>query len=594
MARLSGVGTLPHVALAIDTGAISALHEVGKSLDWESMASQGTAGSGPRVHVGADSTLSSISSCFNLTPSMVRDALTRLRWIGWMSVAASAFFYTFARLISTTAPLPDDAAIVVYGSLAILVLGGVALALIANSSRVPAFVALRAGILFQYLGAFALEMIRLCELRATAAAPDHDYALILPWIVIFGFTIPAKARVAFPISLITATMAPLVYVIGQRMGWIESLDATSWVVRFTPVYVTAIITAILSTKFYALGRSLETAKQIGSYKLTDLLGAGGMGEVWRAEHRMLSRCSAIKLIRPEVISVSTTGSASPQTALARFEREAQATAALRSPHSVEIYDFGVTQDGRFYYVMELLDGMDLDSLMKRFGPVPAARAIYFLLQICDSLSEAHDLGLIHRDIKPKNIFVCRLGRNFDFVKVLDFGLVKHLGNGLEQSLTQEGTTTGTPAYLAPEAARGSKEIDARSDIYSLGCVAYWMLTGQTVFEGATAVATILKHVTEAPVPPSQRTENEVPADLEAVVLRCLEKDPERRPQNVDQLSLLLAQCRDAHSWRRNEARAWWQTHLPSSTTTQTSSCEIQRIHVQRDLSDESKAATLLD
>lgn len=556
------------------------------------MATIDSAESPQRVRIRSDSTPSTISACFNLTPSMVRDALVRLRLIGWMSVAVSVFFLTLVGLANPIGPATEMESIAIKGSVAVLILGGLLLALLASTPRVPAFAVLRVGILFQYLGAFALEMLRLSAARYQPGSSDHDYALLLPWIVIFGFSIPAKARVAFPISLITATMAPLVYVINMRLGWVEGLDASSWFGRFVPVYVTAIITAILSTRFYALGRSLESARQIGSYKLTDRIGAGGMGEVWRAEHRMLSRCSAIKLIRPEVIGATSSGTASSQTALARFEREARATAALRSPHSVEIYDFGVTQDGRFYYVMELLDGMDLDSLVKRFGPLPAARVIYFLLQVCDSLSEAHDLGLIHRDIKPKNIFVCRLGRNFDFVKVLDFGLVKHVGGGIDQSLTQEGTTTGTPAYLAPEAARGSKEIDARSDIYSLGCVAYWLLTAQTVFEGATAVATILKHVTEAPVPPSQRTENSVPTDLEAIVLQCLEKDPERRPRDAEELSTLLAHCHDAHAWRRNEARAWWQLHLPASTVASASTCAAQLIHVQRESSGESNAATL--
>ncbi len=550
--------------------------------------------SAPRVRMGVDATPNSISTCFNLTPSMVKDALARLRWIGWMSVTASVFFYALARFMGRTAPPTDTpAAIVVYGSLAVLVLGGMALALIASTNRAPAFLALRAGILFQYLGALALEMLRLNELRLRPESPNHEYALILPWIVLFGFIIPAKARVAVPISLVTATMAPLAFVISERMGGIAEMDGSAWLTHFLPVYVTAVITAALSTKFYSLGRSLESAKDIGSYKLTDLIGAGGMGEVWRAEHRMLSRCSAIKLIRPEVIRFASNGSSSPQTALARFEREAQATAALRSPHSIEIYDFGVTQDGRFYYVMELLDGMDSDSLVKRFGPVPAGRAIYFLLQICDSLSEAHALGLIHRDIKPKNIFVCRLGRNFDFVKVLDFGLVKHVGNGGDQSLTQDGTTTGTPAYLAPEAARGSKEIDARSDIYSLGCVAYWLVTGQQVFEGATAVATILKHVTEAPIPPSQRTDNEVPKDLESIILQCLEKDPAHRPQSADELASMLTRCRDAQTWRRTEARDWWRMHLPASTAARPDPCTVELVHVHKSTGSESREATLL-
>ncbi len=556
------------------------------------MATVNSASSVPRVEIAGNDTPASIAACFNLTPGMVREARVRLRWIGYVAIAASLVFFAMGRLVRPGGPPDPSAALSVYVSLLVLILGGAALALMANSERVPSFVVLRAGILYQYLGAFALQVLRLCDDIHVVPNADTAYDMLLPWIVIFGFSIPAKARVAFPISLITATMAPLAYAIYLRLDMVDNLTVAGWAMRFLPVYITAVITALLSTNFYALGRRLESARQIGSYKLTNLIGRGGMGEVWRAEHRMLSRCSAIKLVKPEVVSVGTNSSKSPQTALRRFEREAQATAALRSPHSIEIYDFGITQDGRFYYVMELLDGMDLDSMVKRFGPLPASRVIYFLQQVCDSLSEAHELGLIHRDVKPKNIFVCRMGRSFDFVKVLDFGLVKNVGSNEDQNLTQDGTTTGTPAYLAPEAAKGSRDIDARSDIYSLGCVAYWLLTGQPVFEGRTAVATILQHVTDIPIPPSQRTENPVPSDLERVVLRCLEKDPAKRPQSADELSSLLAHCQGSHAWRRNEAREWWRMHLPSSLTPQASTCTVQTLSVDLPQESESRAATI--
>jgi serine/threonine protein kinase len=557
------------------------------------MALRNPATSAPRIQVDADDTPSSITACFNLTPAMVREARARLRWIGLLSLSSSVFFPIVGKLIHLPPPSSAEGSLLIFGSVAVCALGGLALALLAGSSRVPSFVVLRAGILYQYIAALASQLIRLGDEVYRDALTSNAYDMLLPLIVIFGFTIPAKARVAFPISLITATMAPMTYAMFLRMDLVPPLDAMGWVLRFLPVYITAIITAVLSTKFYALGRSLESAKQVGSYKLTNLIGKGGMGEVWRAEHRMLARCSAIKLVKPEVIGPLTQGSSGSQTAVMRFEREARATAALRSPHSIEIYDFGVTQDGRFYYVMELLDGMDLDSLVKRFGPLPAARVIYFLVQVCDSLAEAHDLGLVHRDIKPKNIFNCRMGKSFDFIKVLDFGLVKDISNHDDQHLTQEGTTTGTPAYLAPEAARGSKEIDARSDIYSLGCVAYWLLTGQPVFEGTTSVATILKHVTEAPIPPSQRTDNPVPEDLEAVVMRCLEKDPASRPQSADELSAMLSRCKDAHSWRRKEAREWWYTHLPSSLTPQTSTCgTVQTLSIDLPEESSSHAPTL--
>jgi eukaryotic-like serine/threonine-protein kinase len=523
---------------------------------------------------------------------MVEEARKRLRWLGYVAVAASLFFFTIGRIANPDGPPDGRTAMWVYGSLLTLILGGGFLATIASWERVPAFLVLRFAILYQYLGAFALQALRLCDESHQMMYTDTAYDMLLPWIVLFGFSIPARARIAFPVSLITATMAPLCYAVFLQRGDVSSLSAMGWLIRFFPVYATAVITAVLSVNFYSLGRRLESAKMVGSYKLTDLIGRGGMGEVWRAEHRLLSRCSAIKLVKPEVVGEGSGDSRGAQTALLRFEREAQATAALRSPHSVEIYDFGITQDGNFYYVMELLDGMDLDTLVKRFGPQPAERVISFLLQVCDSLSEAHDLGLIHRDVKPKNIFVCRLGRNFDFIKVLDFGLVKNTARRQDQSLTQEGTTAGTPAYLAPEVARGSKDIDGRSDLYSLGCVAYWLLTGQTVFEGSTAVATILKHVTETPVPPSERTENRVPHDLEAVVMQCLEKDSAKRPQSAEELSQLLANCQDATEWGRTQAQGWWQQYIYHGDGRQPNSCSATDVELDVNAASDSRAATM--
>ncbi|MGH9784352.1 MAG: serine/threonine-protein kinase, partial [Terriglobia bacterium] len=230
-----------------------------------------------------------------------------------------------------------------------------------------------------------------------------------------------------------------------------------------------------------------------------------------------------------------------------------------------VYDYGTTADGCFYYVMELLNGFDLETLVQRFGPQPAERVISFLLQACDSLAEAHSTGMIHRDIKPKNLFVCRLGLNYDFVKVLDFGLVKSAvsGEGDQSQLTLDGTTTGTPAYMSPEMALGDKNVDARSDLYSLGCLAYWLLTGQLVFEGNTPTAVLLAHIQNAPVPPSQRTELDIPEDLERVILACLEKDLARRPQNAQELARMLESCRNPHHWNRDRAERWWRTHAPS-------------------------------
>jgi serine/threonine-protein kinase len=233
-----------------------------------------------------------------------------------------------------------------------------------------------------------------------------------------------------------------------------------------------------------------------------------------------------------------------------------------------LYDYGISGDGSLYYVMELLDGLDLDALIQRFGPQPAGRVVSFLCQAAKSLAEAHAQGLVHRDIKPRNIFACRMGTDYDFIKVLDFGLVKIrvLEEGPTQTnLTRAGVTTGTPAYMAPEIATGSTNIDGRADLYSLGCVAYWLLTGQLVFEADSAMATVVAHVRTPPVPPSLRTEMPVPRSLEAIVLRCLEKDPAGRPQTARELYDLLAAC-GVEPWTRDDAERWWRVHMPSTGT----------------------------
>lgn len=289
-----------------------------------------------------------------------------------------------------------------------------------------------------------------------------------------------------------------------------------------------------------------------------------MGEVWRAEHRLLARPAAVKLIRPEVL-----GPVDPtqrRVNLQRFEREAQATASMRCPHTVELYDFGVADDGTFYYVMELLNGLDLETLVRRHGPLEAARTVYLLRQLCHSLGEAHDIGLIHRDIKPANVYVCRFGRETDWIKVLDFGMVKRRGEtgDSDPKLTADNLVGGTPAYMSPEQALGDA-VDGRSDLYSLGCVAYWMLTGHQVFEGRSPLETMMQHVHQAPVPPSRRTELLIPQDLEAVIMACLAKAPEHRPQTADALTSQLQAIHIEPAWTAERATRWWDTHHPRTT-----------------------------
>jgi serine/threonine-protein kinase len=281
-----------------------------------------------------------------------------------------------------------------------------------------------------------------------------------------------------------------------------------------------------------------------------------MGEVYRATHRMLARPAAIKLIRPEMLAG---GGEDAQLAVRRFRREAEAAANLRSPHTVEIYDFGVTEDATLYFVMELLDGLDLDTLVKEHGPLPPARVIHIVQQVCDSLEEAHARGLVHRDIKPANIHVGRVGMQDDFVKVLDFGLVKPASVSLGDPTlaTAAGLTPGTPAYMAPEMALGER-IDGRADLYALGCVAYFLLTGKLVFEGDNLIQVVVKHLHEPPVPPSARVELPIPAALDAVVLACLVKSPADRIRSAAELRRALGSV-SLPPWGDEQAAGWWST-----------------------------------
>jgi len=313
---------------------------------------------------------------------------------------------------------------------------------------------------------------------------------------------------------------------------------------------------------YSLGAEVTRARELGSYRLEHRLGAGGMGEVWKASHRLLARPAAIKLIRS---SVSEGAAGISDDMRRRFEREAQVIAQLRSPHTVTLFDFGIAEEGSFYYVMELLDGVDADALVKRFGPPPAERVVYILRQICHSLSEAESRGLVHRDIKPANIFLCRYGEDYDFVKVLDFGLVKaaHKGSSdTETALTIQNVIQGTPAFIAPEQVLSGDDVDGRADIYSTGCVAYWLLTGQLVFTANTTMKTLLAHAQSAPEPPSAKTTSPIPPELDTLVLACLAKDREHRPQTARDLLQRLDAIPLERPWTDDRAREWWKVHLP--------------------------------
>jgi serine/threonine-protein kinase len=300
---------------------------------------------------------------------------------------------------------------------------------------------------------------------------------------------------------------------------------------------------------------LDNNLRVGSYSLIERLGSGGMGDVWLARHQLLARPAAVKIIREAALGGGEDGHIRRQ----RFAREAQATSELQSPHTVQLYDFGVTEGGGFYYVMERLRGMDLKRLVERHGSLSPERVVFLLRQVCLSLSEAHALGLVHRDIKPANLFVCRLGSEYDFVKVVDFGVVSRHASERAQ-ITTAGMILGTPAFLAPELV-SSQPFDGRADIYALGCVAFWLLTGRAPFEAADAMSILMHHAQTPPPAPSTMSEEPIPPQMDALVLECLEKDPSRRPtaealwERIDRVPL-------AREWNQQHARTWWEMHEP--------------------------------
>ena len=391
--------------------------------------------------------------------------------------------------------------------------------------------------------------------------------LFLLLTVTYGITIPNTWQRAL-LMVLPLALAPLLtgWVLWARhpeLGdLVRQLDDPGWWINGTIVLSVGTVLAVFSA--YVVDRFFRTAfeaRLATMYDLEEKIGHGGMGEVWRARHQTLARPAAVKLIREEMIATGDKASAS--RILQRFKREAKATAALRSPHTVEIYDFGVAKDGTFFYAMEYLDGLDLETMVERFGPLPAERVVYLLRQACDSLADAHLSQLTHRDVKPANIYACHLGISYDYVKLLDFGLVSSTAaEDVSLQLTADDTTSGTPAYMAPEMAVGKDAVDGRADLYALGCVGYWLLTGKHVFEGDTPVAVLVEHVKTAPVPPSQRTEIEVPADLERVILKCLEKDPANRYQSAEELSAALDSCQMPGCWDSARAKEWWGLHLP--------------------------------
>jgi tRNA A-37 threonylcarbamoyl transferase component Bud32 len=403
-------------------------------------------------------------------------------------------------------------------------------------------------------------------LETWATDPTHETLGHLSWIPIVillsAMVMPGRPRPMLIAALASASMGPL----GVWFAHLRGVDVPSVIdtlVMAMPNYSCAIASVLPSQMFQKMGRRISEARELGSYELLEPLGEGGMGTVWRARHRLLAREAAVKLVRPE--AMGDTASAA-QAQLRRFEREAQATAALTSPYSVRLFDFGATDEGSFYYVMELLQGRDLESLVREFGPLPPERVMFLLQQICHSLAEAHERCLVHRDVKPANIFLCRMGRDFDFVKVLDFGLVQirkaDPAAAVTETLVTAQTLIGTPSYMAPEVILGRDDIDRRADVYAIGCVAYYLLTGTRVFKDGTQMQALIDHVHTAPVAPSERVPGGLPREVDDLVLSCLRKEPADRPTNAAAVLAAIKAANLAKGWSNDHARTWWQARLP--------------------------------
>jgi serine/threonine-protein kinase len=481
-----------------------------------------------------------------------------------------ALLYAFVFLMAGVLPalvFPDDRArflgnFAQWGPAVIGIVIGVLVALVIRSGRFPMSAVMNLGLLFEVVSSYAIAAAEFADPQSLEMQRGWlGLSWVAVWVVLFTVVVPTTPRRALVTALASVSSVPVIIGLMIATGYtsLRVEPALFFIGLVFPYLLVAGMAFVGARVVYQLGTEVKRARELGSYRLEEKLGQGGMGEVWRARHRMLARPAAIKLIRrPE----GDERAAVTDEAARRFEREAQVIARLRSPHTVELFDFGRAEDGAFYYAMELLDGLDGDSLVRRFGPVPIERAIYLLRQVCHSLSEAQSCGLVHRDIKPANIFLCRYGEEYDFVKVLDFGIVGSVRNAADPTAVHTGghKVRGTPAFIAPEQAIGG-EVDWRADIYATGCLAYWLLTGQLVFTAETPMALLVQHAKTPPAPPSTRTDRPISRDVDALVMACLAKDPAERPQSARELSLRLSELDDPSSWTQDRASSWWAKHM---------------------------------
>jgi eukaryotic-like serine/threonine-protein kinase len=440
-----------------------------------------------------------------------------------------------------------------------VVLGlSIVMVVLVRSNRVAHSTLLKVGLVYLVVLCFMGSMGQSSLLYEASGGQLPVTTVADVFIVAYPLIVPGPPGLTLLAAVAGAASVPLGLVILEVLGAI-AISPVAYVAPTMFAAFSAVLAIVGARVIYGMTRDVARARELGSYQLETLLGRGGMGEVWRARHRLLVRPAAIKLLRPDLLV------ANPEIRdlmVRRFEREAQSTASLRCANTIQLYDFGTSDAGAFYFVMELLDGLDAEDLVAKYGPVSPERAVHLLKQVCRSLAEAHDVGLTHRDIKPSNVFICRYGREVDFVKVLDFGLVKPRDTPEfgDSRLTTQGVISGTPNYMPPEQAAGEELVDERTDLYALGCVAYWLVTGRLVFDGRTPLEVMAQHLQATPIPPSQRANQAIPAAYDEMVLACLAKNPSQRPQSADELAERLERCTGETVWTEGQAREWWASH----------------------------------
>jgi eukaryotic-like serine/threonine-protein kinase len=525
----------------------------------------------PKAAIARGSRPSSISE----PPAVVRARLRELPII-YILILGMAIFWRHTVLGD------DDFTLYKLDTVVITALGGI-IALLSSRWRVSLawLKALELGMIGMLAGRIAIVQYRLMLTFSLRDDPmmaqlTMKNVVLLTSILILTYAlyVPKSWRraalVVGPLALMPfANLLFLSLVHPEAMGWLREGWRKSETARLMLLTFDAMILLILAVSStygaYAISRlrrQVAEARQLGQYRLKRRLGAGGMGEVYLAEHQLLKRPCALKMIRSECMEHAT--------ALARFEREVRITATLSHPNTVEIYDYGRTEDGAYYYVMEYLPGLSLNELVERHGPLPPERVVYLLRQVCLALREAHAAGLVHRDIKPSNIFAARRGGMDDVAKLLDFGLVQPLAAARAPNQSEDGEILGTPMFMSPEQATGGRELDERSDIYSLGAVAYYLLTGRPPFEGDGGIAVLIAHARDPVVPPSQ-VRPDIPDDLEHVVLRCLAKAAADRFPNAESVGRALGECACAGDWDEGRAARWWRDadRAPSKRATVT-------------------------